>query len=377
MTADRTGITGGGDGARSTAEGRLRAALRSPGGSTRLQAALSAGTYPAPAYIDALVERFGLEPELNVRETLTWALTRHDPQAAIDRLTAELGSTSAQARRQALHTLSKIGDARGWPAITDALLQDADDEVARTAWRTAAALVPGDRVAGLARILATQFGRGDEQVQASLSRVFATLGEPAAPVVDEAGTASDRRVRLHAVATARIMRDPTASFEVAMTEARRLAGAPTRLAVVPVDWDDARGEVLREAQQAEIRGLYGGQDTEPGVKPTADDIAVFVVALDGARPVGCGGLRRIDDVQGEIKRMYVAPSARGGAVARAILDALEEAARGSGWERLVLETGIEQHAAMRFYEREGYERIPPFGAYVGSATSVCYGRELA
>jgi GNAT superfamily N-acetyltransferase len=60
-----------------------------------------------------------------------------------------------------------------------------------------------------------------------------------------------------------------------------------------------------------------------------------------------------------------------------VLRALEDAARELGWTRLVLETGTEQHAAIRFYQREGYVPIPLFGHYVGSAISLCYERVLA
>jgi hypothetical protein len=42
-----------------------------------------------------------------------------------------------------------------------------------------------------------------------------------------------------------------------------------------------------------------------------------------------------------------------------------------------LETGTEQPDARRFYEREGYHRIPLFGAYEGSELSVCYEREVS
>src|SRR5262249_48659048 len=41
-----------------------------------------------------------------------------------------------------------------------------------------------------------------------------------------------------------------------------------------------------------------------------------------------------------------------------------------------LETGIQQHAAIRLYEREGFERIPPFGNYRVDPISLCYERNL-
>jgi putative acetyltransferase len=149
------------------------------------------------------------------------------------------------------------------------------------------------------------------------------------------------------------------------------------LVVEPVPWSDPRADALRQAQRIEIERTYGRPDSEPGPAPTADDIALFVIALEGEVPVACGGLRQIDGDHGEIKRMYVRDEARGSGAAVAVLRTLEAAALERGWSRLVLETGTEQHAAIRFYEREGYLPIAPFGHYAASPISRCYERALA
>ncbi len=142
-------------------------------------------------------------------------------------------------------------------------------------------------------------------------------------------------------------------------------------------WEDPDGVALRTAQRAEIDERYGDPDSEPGPAPTAADIAVFFIAYDDeGEPIGCGGLRAIDAEHGEIKRMYVAPGSRGSGASVAVLAALEEHARLLGWSRLVLETGTEQPDAVRFYEREGYTRIPNFGYYADSALSLCYEKPL-
>ncbi|MEU7815578.1 HEAT repeat domain-containing protein [Pseudonocardia sp. NPDC049154] len=207
----------------------LRSALESPAASGRLHAALTAGMHPNPEYVEVLVERCAVEPDFSVRDMLTWALTRHDASVTVERLLSELGSEVPQGRSQALHTLSKIGDARTWPAITVELLTDEDDEVARTAWRTAAALVPEGRETELAATLSTQFDRGDGEVQRSLSRAFVALGDAVLPVVERATTARDPGVRAHAIATTRLMQHPDEGFDAAIAEARRvvaLRGAP-------------------------------------------------------------------------------------------------------------------------------------------------------
>ncbi|MGV8852490.1 MAG: HEAT repeat domain-containing protein [Rhodoglobus sp.] len=93
---------------------RLSVALTAALPSQRLQAAMSAGTHPRAEYVGVLLERCAIEPDLNVRETLSWALMRHPSEVAVPLLITETRSAGAQARSQALHTLSKIGDPAGW-----------------------------------------------------------------------------------------------------------------------------------------------------------------------------------------------------------------------------------------------------------------------
>ena len=144
-----------------------------------------------------------------------------------------------------------------------------------------------------------------------------------------------------------------------------------------VDWDDPDAAALRAGQRAEIVARYGTPDSEPGVAPSAGDIAVFAVARDGSgTAVGCGGLRALGDGTGEVKRMYVLPERRGTGAAPRILAALEDWARERGWWRLRLETGDRQPDAVRFYTRSGYAPIPGFGAYAGSASSLCFEKAL-
>ncbi|MEU4546889.1 HEAT repeat domain-containing protein [Nonomuraea dietziae] len=190
--------------------------------SVRLRAAMAIGTAPDPRFIDKLIERCAIEPEFHVRDMLTWALTRHSASMTVPELLKELRSECAQARSQALHTLSKIGDRQAWPAITRALLSDADDEVARSAWRAAVVLVPEGEEPELAAVLSRQLGRGEREMQLSLSRALVALGEVIVPTLRAAMTDLDPRVRAHAIATERLLRDPDAGFEFAIEEAKRV-----------------------------------------------------------------------------------------------------------------------------------------------------------
>lgn len=204
-----------------TTTARARRGLDSDDPSVRLRAALAIGTTPDPRSVDALVERCAVEPEFLVRDMLTWALTRHPSSATVPRLVAEVGSDRAQARSQALHTLSKIGDRGAWPAITRAVLTDADDEVARSAWRAAVVLVPEGAEPALAEVLATQLGRDGHETQRSLGRALVALGEVAVPVLRSAAAHPDPRVRRHAIAVERLLGDPDAAVEPAVEAAGR------------------------------------------------------------------------------------------------------------------------------------------------------------
>jgi putative acetyltransferase len=103
--------------------------------------------------------------------------------------------------------------------------------------------------------------------------------------------------------------------------------------------------------------------------------AFLVVWLDGA-PAGCGAVRMLAPDVAELKRMYVVPDARGRGLSRAILRALEDRAAALGATRVVLETGDKARAALALYESAGYVRIPCFGAYAASPTSICFEKRL-
>ncbi|MFG2679704.1 HEAT repeat domain-containing protein [Streptomyces sp. NPDC048392] len=190
--------------------------------SVRLRAALAVGTAPDPRFVGKLVERCATEPEFFVRDMLTWALTRHPVSVTLPLLVREVRSERPRARSQALHTLSKIGDRRAWPVITPKVLSDADDEVARSAWRAAVVLVPAGGEPALAAALTTQLGRGDRETQLSLSRALAELGEASATALDAATASPAPLVRAHALATQSLLRDPDAGFASAVEEAKRV-----------------------------------------------------------------------------------------------------------------------------------------------------------
>ena len=179
----------------------LKALLESPDKSVRLQAALAAGTYPEPEFIDVLVSQCASEPDFFVRDTLSWALIRNEIPKVVERLKSELISDNIQAKSQALHTLTKIGDKQFYSLITHEHLFDAHDKVAVTAWRAASVLVPDSEISVLAKILVSQLGRGDSDVQFDLTRFLCALGDSIIQPLSEAAATSNEAVKLHAAFT--------------------------------------------------------------------------------------------------------------------------------------------------------------------------------
>ena len=84
---------------------------------------------------------------------------------------------------------------------------------------------------------------------------------------------------------------------------------------------------------------------------------------EGAEPVACGGLKRLDDRAAEIKRLYVSPEWRGRGLGHRLLDELERVAAEQGYETVRLDTGSQQPEALRLFRSHGYAEI---GDYNGN-----------
>jgi len=87
---------------------------------------------------------------------------------------------------------------------------------------------------------------------------------------------------------------------------------------------------------------------------------IFLVARSGGEPVGCGALKVNVLGFGEIKRMWVAPKARGLGVGRRILETLEAYGRRFGVSKLRLETNRALTEAQSLYRAHGYCEVERF-----------------
>jgi putative acetyltransferase len=145
-------------------------------------------------------------------------------------------------------------------------------------------------------------------------------------------------------------------------------------------FDSETATALADALEAELLATYDG-DPGSGGLPAASIFEAasggsFLVGRVDGEAVACGGVARYDDVTGEIKRMYVVPSARGRGLSRLVLEALENEATALGYGFVRLETGRLQAAAIALYVSAGFAPIPRYGAFADDPRSVCFEKRL-
>jgi DNA-binding MarR family transcriptional regulator/GNAT superfamily N-acetyltransferase len=152
----------------------------------------------------------------------------------------------------------------------------------------------------------------------------------------------------------------------AMGEVERLlsAGAVDVRRAAP-DSPQAR-DCLGEYYAELARRFDEGFDPQAGgtardVEMAPPDGFFFLAWLDG-RPVGCGGFKRVGEREGEVKRLWTAPEARGLGVARRVMAAIEAAARAEGVTTLRLDTNRALVEAQALYRKLGYQEVARFNA---------------
>jgi GNAT superfamily N-acetyltransferase len=135
---------------------------------------------------------------------------------------------------------------------------------------------------------------------------------------------------------------------------------------------------LVEAMVTEMEELYDLRaGTGLGLSAPPADFSppggAFLVVYEDGKPVAGGGVKRDEDGIAEIKRMYVAPGARGRGLGRQLLEALEEEARALGYARIRLDTGARQPEARAMYERAGYHAVDD---YNGNPQATFWGEKV-
>jgi|SRR6185437_6333553 len=91
--------------------------------------------------------------------------------------------------------------------------------------------------------------------------------------------------------------------------------------------------------------------------PPSGALFIAYVASDVA---GCIGLRSIDSLTGEMKRLYVRPAYRSLGLGKHLIDAVINSARQAGYRELRLDTLPSMASAQALYHRLGFVEIPPY-----------------
>ncbi|MEO1059666.1 MAG: helix-turn-helix domain-containing GNAT family N-acetyltransferase [Actinomycetota bacterium] len=170
-------------------------------------------------------------------------------------------------------------------------------------------------------------------------------------------------------ALARSLLDPlnerqlSALIDAAHTVERLFTAGLVRVESVDPDSDDARFCVAQYFGELAER-FEGGFDPATTRSASGDEVrppaGLFLVASLRGEPIGCGGLKFVGDGAAEIKRMWVAQSARGLGVGRRLLTDLEQAAHASGATRVRLDTNRALREAIAMYRSSGYVEVPAF-----------------
>jgi DNA-binding MarR family transcriptional regulator/GNAT superfamily N-acetyltransferase len=250
----------------------------------------------------------------------------------------------------------------------------------------------GDRPLGQARVL-WEIGRGARAVaqlrarlgldSGYLSRLLSSLH--ADGLVEIAPDPRDRRARvarltargLVELATldrrsddlARGLLEPLDHSQrerltVAMAEVERLlTAAAVEIAPTDPEHDDAVScleKYARELNQRSTRTF----DPTAGATMTADEARPpagrFFVAYLHGEPVGCGAVKHPVGAPAHIKRMWIAPEARGLGLGRRLLSALEDCARESGANTARIETNTDLTEALGLYTTTGWGPVDAF-----------------
>ena len=121
---------------------------------------------------------------------------------------------------------------------------------------------------------------------------------------------------------------------------------------------------LREYYGELARRFKSGFEVSLSRDPDATDMILprgtFLVAMSDGLPIGCVGLKGTGGELAEVKRLWVAPSARGLGLGRRLMDGVEDAARNIALKILRLDTNSALPEALKLYRSTGWTEIDRF-----------------
>jgi putative acetyltransferase len=142
------------------------------------------------------------------------------------------------------------------------------------------------------------------------------------------------------------------------------ADQPSDVSIAPEPADQPEVHALLRQSDAYHAALYPAESNHlVDVETLSEPNVRFLVARRDGIAAGCGALILGVDGEAELKRMFVAPEARGKKIGARMLEALEASAKAEGVRVVRLETGVRQPESLALYRRHGYTERGPFGTY--------------
>jgi len=159
-------------------------------------------------------------------------------------------------------------------------------------------------------------------------------------------------------------------------------GSSLNMSKIDIRVDDLRGSEIIGLLQAHLDHMRAISPPESVHALDLDalrksDITFWTMWQDDTL-IGCGALRELDPLHGEIKSMHTPQAMRGNGYGRLMVTHVLDEARRRGYKRLSLETGATDDfiAARSLYAAFGFQTCPPFGNYFEDPFSTCMTLEL-
>ena len=107
-----------------------------------------------------------------------------------------------------------------------------------------------------------------------------------------------------------------------------------------------------------------------------DKINEAIVVYENNVLVGAGSIRYYDEINVELKRIYISPAFRGQGIGTKLVSLLVEWGKELGYQRVLLETGEKLTESVALYKKLGFERIPNYGPYESMPESLCMAKDI-
>lgn len=107
-----------------------------------------------------------------------------------------------------------------------------------------------------------------------------------------------------------------------------------------------------------------------------NEIQEAIVVYEDNKAIGGGAIRRYDDENVELKRVFVHTEYQGRGIGSRLVSLLIEWAADLGYKRMILETGELLAESCAVYKKLGFKVIPNYGPYADMPESLCMAKNL-